>query len=391
MFWNLSDTLPVLEEFYTNFLNDVYPVHYTMARFFRVQVSHPEDAEKTRIRMKKTHMQELEIQKGDIVKIMGGKTTHAFCLPLDDNYDKQNEKNFVFLDEASKNIPLIKVSNLTYSNLLNFHFGNLVQVEKSSATKASKIIVKPLYEVSNTGKKDYNLDWLEDQLVVSKGERIVGRHDDPKNIPGFFVIGGIPDSTVWIVDKDTPLEISDTIPENLQHVMIMSGGNLNSVIPVVRKIQSDDFEVTLSSIESYDNCMKLVMYVKDILVHREEWSSGLCTPTIRAWDDLGNQYALNRFGARGGGTQFGDSLWGKVTHNFSEVACILTPALDMRAQELTISVEQLLWDIRKHPRPQKVIPEKKGPPYMMTPGLPLDEKFVIHGGPWEFKIGLKGK
>ncbi|HEX5457485.1 MAG TPA: hypothetical protein VFX64_03765 [Candidatus Nitrosotalea sp.] len=362
-----------------------------MVNFFRVQVSHPEDTEKTRIRMNKTHMQELGIQKGDIVKITGGRTTYAFCLPLDDDYDRKNEKNFVFLDESGKNMPIIKVGNLTYSNLLNFHFGNLVQVEKSSAVKASKILVKPLYAKAQTGKKDYALDWLEGQVIVSRGDRIVGRRDDPKNIPGFFVIGGTPDSNAWIIDRDTPIEISDDIPENLHH-MILSGGNLTGVIPVVQKIQGGDFEATLAAIESYDNCMKLIMYVKDILVYGEEWTSGVCTPTIRAWDDLGNQYALNRFGMRGGGTQFGGSLWGESRYHFSEIACILTPALDAKSHALTISIEQLLWDIRKRPMvPPRVIPGENGPANVMTPMVPIDEKFVIHGGPWEFKIGLGEK
>jgi hypothetical protein len=266
-----------------------------------------------------------------------------------------------------------------------------VRVEKSSAVKASKILVKPLYARDQTEKKDYALDWLEDQAVVSKGDRIVGRHDDPKNIPGFFVIGGMPDSHAWIIDKDTPVEISDKTLENLHH-MILSGGNLTSVIPVVQKIQGDDFEATLSAIESYDDCMKLIMYVKDIIVYREEWTGGICTPTIRAWDDLGNQYTLNRFGTRGGSTQFGGSLWGKSTYHFSEITCILTPALDSKARALTISIEQILWDIRKRPIiPPRVIPGEKFPVNMMTPMVPIDEKFVIHGGPWEFQIMLGDK
>ncbi len=362
-----------------------------MTRFFRVQVPHPDDAEKTRIRMKKTHMQELGIQKDDIVKITGGKTTHAFCLPLDDNYDKQNEQNFVFLDESSKNMPIIKTSNLTYSNLLNFHSGNLVQVEKSSARKANKIVVKPLYMPDDAGKKDYPLDWLEGQLVVSKGDRIMGKQVDPKNTRGFFVIDGMPDSQVWIIDKDTQVEISDKTPEHL-HRMMMSGGNLNSVIPVVQKIQGDDFEATLSAIESYDNYMKLRMYVKNIIAHQEDWTSGMCTPTIRAWDDLGNQYLLNGFGGSMGGAQFGNSLWGKTSYNFSDVSCILTPALDVQARELTISIEQLMWDISKRPMPQETIPrEKNQTKVMMTPMSPLDQKFAIHGGPWQFKISLREK
>ncbi|MDE1838472.1 MAG: hypothetical protein KGH87_00995 [Thaumarchaeota archaeon] len=361
---------------------------YTLTEYFRIQTSHPEDLGKTRIRMEKTRMQQLGIQKGDMVKMTGGKTAYAFCLPWDDNYDDQNERNFVCLDESSKNIPVIRVSDLTYSNLRNFHFGNLVELQKSNAVKASKVTVKPLYVLGGIEKENFNLDWLEEQVAVSKGDRIVGRNDDPKKIPGFFVIGGTPDSEAWIIDKDTPVEISDKIPDDF-HRMITAGGNLNSVIPVVRQIKGDDFEATISAIEVYDNCMKILMYVKDIIVHQEDWTGGLCTPTIKAWDDLGNQYVLNRYSGRGGGTQFGDSLWGKTNRsNFSEISCILTPTLDKHAQELTLSIEQLLWDVRKHPMPQRVTPVTKGLPTVMTPVSRLDEKFVIHGGPWEFKIKL---
>jgi len=340
--------------------------------------------------MKKIQMQELGIQNGDIVKITGGKTTYAFCLEWNDNYDKQNEKNFVCLDESSKNIPVIKASDLTYSNLQNRHFGNLVELEKSSAIKAYQIMMIPLY-VLGTEKKDYNIDWLEEQVVVSKEDHIRGRHHDPKKIPGFFVMGGIPDSQAWIMDKNTAIEISNKTPENFNR-MIINAGNLNSVIPVVQRIKGDGFEVTISSIEVYDNCMKILMYVKDILVHQEDWTSGLCTPTIRGWDDLGNKYVLNRYGARGGGSQLGDSLWGVTSRsNFSEISCILTPTLDKHAQELTLSIEQLLWDVRKHPMPQRVTPVEKGQPIVMTPSSRLDEKFVIHGGPWELEIKLGEK
>ena len=335
-------------------------------------------------------MQELGIQNGDIVKITGGKTTHAFCLTWDDDYDNQNEKNFVCLDKSSKNMPTIKPSDLTYSNLQNRHFGNLVELQKSEAVKATKITIKPLYVLGVTEKKDFNLDWLKEQAVVSKGDRIMQRNDDPKKMLGFFVIDGKPDSQAWIVDKDTPIEVSDIIREDV-HRMITAGGNLNSVIPVVQQIKGDDFEATISAIEVYDNCLKIIMYVKDSIVHQEAWTSGLCTPTIRGWDDLRNQYRLNRYSGRGGATQFGDSLWGTTNHsNFSEISCILTPTLDKCAHELTLSIEQLLWDVRKRPMQRRVTPVKEGQPYVMTP-VRLNEKFVIHGGPWEFKIKLGEK
>ncbi|MDE1770839.1 MAG: hypothetical protein KGI28_09875, partial [Thaumarchaeota archaeon] len=149
---------------------------YTLTEYFRIQTSHPEDLGKTRIRMEKTRMQQLGIQKGDMVKMTGGKTAYAFCLPWDDNYDDQNERNFVCLDESSKNIPVIRVSDLTYSNLRNFHFGNLVELQKSNAVKASKVTVKPLYVLGGIEKENFNLDWLEEQVAVSKGDRIVGRN-----------------------------------------------------------------------------------------------------------------------------------------------------------------------------------------------------------------------
>jgi len=354
-----------------------------------VQTPDPQDSGKTLIRMKKTDMEELGIQNGEIVKLTGGKTTYAFCLEWNDNYDQQNEKNFVCLDASSKNIPIIKTSDLTYSNLQNRHFGNLVELEKSSAIKANKITIMPLYVLGTTEKKYYNIDWLEEQVIVSKDDHIRGIHD-PKKIPGFFVIGGIPDSQAWIIDKHTTIEISDKIHAN-SYRMITDGGHLNSVIPVVQRIKGDDFEATISAIEVYDNCMKILMYVKDTIVHQEDWTSGLCTPTIKMWDDLGNQYRLNRYSGRGGATQFGDSLWTKPKNNFSEISCIMTPMLEKHAQELTLSIEQLLWDVRKHPMPQRATPVAKGQPIVMTPSSCLDEKFVIHGGPWELKIKLEEK
>ncbi|MDC8451321.1 MAG: hypothetical protein LV477_00265 [Candidatus Nitrosotalea sp.] len=361
-----------------------------MSQYFRMQIPHPDDLGTTRIRMEKTHMQKLGIHEGDIVKMIGGRTTYAFCITLDDDHYNPNEKNFVCLDEVSKNVPMIRVSDLTYSNLHNFHIGNLVELQKSNAVKASKVLVKPIYPIEPNEKENFNLNWLYEQVIVSKGDRIIGRHD-PKKTLGFFVIDASPPSDAWIVDKNTPVELSDKIPENFIG-MITRGGNLNSVIPVVQKIKGNDFEATISAIEVYDNCMKIIMYVKDSIVHQEDQTSGLCTPTIRMWDDLGNHYMFNRYGARSGGGQFGDSLWGGANKhdNFSEISLIVIPSLDKKAQELNISIEQLLWDIRKHP-PHNPVPVKKGLPIVMTPGARVDEKCAIHGGPWNFKINIKEK
>jgi len=343
------------------------------------------------VRIEKTQMEQLGIQKGDIVKIIGRKTAHAFCFPCDDDNINQNDRNFVCLDESSKNIPVIRISGLTHSNLGNFDFGNLVELQKSSATKASKVIVKPLYVLGTTEKKGFNLDWMEEQVVVSKGDHMAGSHHDPKKVPRFVVIGATPDSEAWIIDKTTQFEISDKLPEDL-HGMIRTGGNLNSVIPVVQQIKGDDFEVTISAIEVYDNCMKIIMYVKDNIVHQEDWTSGLCTPAIKMWDDLGNHYQFNRYGARGGGTQFGDALWGgpHKHENFSEISLITTPTLDKRAKELNMSIEQLLWNVRKHP-PRSLVPVKKALPPVMAPVSRIDEKYVIHGGPWKLRIPIKEK
>lgn len=367
------------------------PVQIYLNSYFRTQVSYPEDFGKTRIRIAKTDMQKLGIRKGDVVKMVGGRTTFAFCHPWDDNTNAQNDRNFVCLDESSKNVPVIRVSDLTHENLRNFHFGNLVELKKSNAVKANKVIVKPIQVLGSDGKEDFDLDWLDEQVVVSKGDRIRGKHDDPKKILGFFVIDADPSSEAWIVDKDTQVEISDKIPENFIG-MITSGGNLNSVIPVVQRIKDNDFEATISAIEVYDNCMKIMMYVKDSIVHQEDQTSGLCTPTIRMWDDLGNEYKFNRYGARGGGGQFGDSLWGGTGKhvNFSEISLITIPSLDKKAQELNISIEQLLWNVRKHPS-HNLVPTKKGHPIVMTPVSQMDEKYAIHGGPWKFKISLKEK
>lgn len=78
-----------------------------------------------------------------VVKITGGRTTYAFCFPWDPNERDQNEKNFVYLDETSKNIPIAKISDLVYSNARNFQFGNLVEISKADAVKANKITINP--------------------------------------------------------------------------------------------------------------------------------------------------------------------------------------------------------------------------------------------------------
>ncbi|MDE1725403.1 MAG: hypothetical protein KGH76_05860, partial [Thaumarchaeota archaeon] len=227
---------------------------------------------------------------------------------------------------------------------------------------------------------------------VSRRDRIVGRSSDPKKIPGFFVIDGLPDSHAWIVDKETQVEVSyDKIPEDINN-MITEPGDLKAVIPVVQKISGEDFEATVSSIEVYDNCMKIQMYVKDTIVRQEDWASGLCTPAIRAWDDLGNKYVLNRYSGRGASTQFGDATWTKTNRiNFSEVSCILAPTIDDNAHELTLSIEQLMWNIRKHIQPQNVAPVTERNTTVMKPVSRSEMKFAIHGGPWKFTVSLDKK
>jgi hypothetical protein len=339
--------------------------------------------------MKKTDMERLGIREGEIVKLTGGRTAHAFCLIWDDNYDNQNETNFVYLNDSSKNIPVIKVSDQTYSNLHNFHSGNLVELQKSNAVKADKLTIKPLYEQNDNEKREYSLGWLQDRVLVSRGDRMIVQHEDSKKTPGFFVIDGKPDSQAWFVDRDTSIEISDKFPVDFRK-MITEPGNLITVLPLVKQIKGDDFETTIPSIEVYDNCMKIDLYVKDTIVHQENWASGLCAPTIRAWDDLGNKYLLNRFGGRSGGTQFGDAVWVKTDRtNNSELSCILTPTLVKNARELTLSIEQLMWDIRRHPMQMPSRPIKGQTEIVMTPVSGVAEKHAIHGGPWRFTIPLK--
>lgn len=312
-----------------------------MSKYFRTQFSQPDDAGKTWIRLEKSLMQKLGIENGDVVKIIGNKTAYAFCFPVDESYNSQNEVNFVCLEESSSQVPVVKLSDLTYGNLRNFHVGNLVEIEKARAIPASKMAIMPQRTLGSPEIKTYDLGWLEDKVVVTKGNHISKREPDPKNFHSFFVVDAIPSSDAWIIDKNTPIEIVSKIPENTHTFVggsVIDAGNLNDVIPLVKRITKDDFEATLSAIEVYDRCMRILVYIKDKIQGREQWTSGLCTPQIKVWDNLGNHYEFSNYGGRGGGTQFGSALWSNAISRpyFSEVSLVFSPTLDRNAQEIII-------------------------------------------------------
>src|SRR6185437_736920 len=299
---------------------------------FRIRGLHNEDSGKSHVRLAREHMEKLGIKNGDIVKILGTKITGARCFTLDPGYEQSFDANFIFLDDTSKNVPLMRVSDITSFNARGGGVGSLVEVSRAEAVEASKIVLA-IPKIINYEKET---------LDMTKLEFIEASQEDFHFIPE--------------LDR------------------------LHKVIPVIKQIKTEIFEMTFPALEVYDTGVRFYLYVKEKLVpQRQEFGHPALSPTVKIWDDLGNSYVVFHYQGQGG---YSTNMTDFHYHMYG----IMIPTLDGNAKELNFVIQEISWHRMPSPRGGVEAAGKRPSANFMTPSKMTIE---IMGKPWEFKIPLR--
>lgn len=343
---------------------------------FRIRGLHNEDSGKSHVRLAREHMEKLGIKNGDIVKILGTKITGARCFTLDPGYEQSFDANFIFLDETSKNVPFMRVSDTISFNVRGGGVGSLVEVSRAEAVEASKIVLAIPKNI-NYEKETLDLTKL-DGHVVCKGDRVNISHTNSVHITPFVVHDAFPKHDFHMINKNTEFEFIEASQEDFHFIPELE--KLRKVIPVIKQIKTEIFELTFPALEVYHTGVRFYLYVKEKLVpQRQEFGHPTLYPTVKIWDDLGNSYAVFRYQGQGGysnnGTDFHYSMYG-----------IMIPSLDDNAKELNFVIQEISWHRMPSPSRGAVEAGKRQTANFMTPTKMTIE---VMGKPWEFKIPLR--
>lgn len=343
---------------------------------FRIRGLHNEDSGKSHVRLAREHMEKLGIKNGDIVKIFGTKTTGAKCFTLDPGYEQSFDADFIFLDDTSKNVPLMRVSDITSFNARGGGVGSLVEVSRAEAVEASKIVLA-IPKIINYEKETLDMTKL-DGLVVCKGNRVNIPYTNSVNITPFSVHDVFPRCEFHIIDKNTKFEFIEASQEDFHFIPELD--RLHKVIPVIKQIKTEIFEMTFPALEVYDTGVRFYLYVKEKLVpQRQEFGHPALSPTVKIWDDLGNSYVVFHYQGQGG---YSTNMTDFHYHMYG----IMIPTLDGNAKELNFVIQEISWHRMPSPRGGVEAAGKRPSANFMTPSKMTIE---IMGKPWEFKIPLR--
>lgn len=346
---------------------------------FRIASFPNNDFGKTIIRIDKKHMQDLGIESGDVVKVVGNRDTAAICLPMEQLANQRNP-NFIFLDDAAKNIPLITMGNPVCSNVREGGIGRLVQVSKTRAVEASKVTLATCKAIMPYEEKDLFLDKLEG-LVIGTGDGVSVPHGDLFNTLPFLVTDASPSGGFWVITKSTKFELTEISEEEFYKTRTSKLDRLLSVIPIVKQVTTEYFDLTFPSLEVYENATRFYFYMKDRISNPREGIHATAFPTIKAWDDLGNSYEIMDWQGHGGRqVGFNDFEY--------EMSGVLVPVLDSKARELNFVILEMVWQIMMMPSPG-VAPSEPNKENGFNYMRPAEMVIKITSGPWEFKIPLK--
>ena len=207
----------------------------------------------------------------------------------------------------------------------------------------------------------------------------------------------------WSIGKDTKFEFQDVNPDVLEPGFKFKPRNLTNVIPMAKQVNVDGINITMASLEIYENIMKMIFYSEQrIKISESDFTnvekvnsitSMLGEPrfVISLADDLGNSYHTEF--ENGGTRHTGPDLATKEAVSEQEWYQFLLPLLDPKAKEITVSIKEIQWFKRNqegidesHSEMHSSAPspsETNSPQEQHPPG-----KLVIIEGPWKFKISI---
>lgn len=341
-----------------------------MNNTFRISPSLSNYYEKSTVRIGPEQMKSLGINEGDFVKVTGTKSTGAICLPMAN--DNQNSSNIVYLSKSGI-FPLVQVTQHVVQNI-GIHPGlSLIQIEKIQSNLAQRVSLVSLNGEFDEMKLDKSK--LAD-LVVYKQNRIYLTDANPQNNYAFLVTSVRPDTFAKITNN-TKIEFQKEAPSQmllLFHIPKLT--RLKQVIPIVRQISTESLEITIPSLEIYDDGVRIYCYLKGTYPNYPEFSGGhILMKEIRLQDDMGNDYEIVSSGGAGSSSSDGfDFSWSFVG-----------PAVFPEAKEMILTIQEIqIQEPFNCPMPvsDNTMTEFR---YSKDTKLP---SFLIISGPWQIKIKL---
>ena len=155
----------------------------------------------------------------------------------------------------------------------------------------------------------------------------------------------------WSIGKDTKFDFQDADPDVLEPGFKLKPKNLTKVIPIAKQVNIDGINITIASLEIYENIMKMIFYSEQRIKISDftdvekvnSMTSTLGEPrfVIALRDDLGNSYHTEF--ENGGTRHTGPDLSTKEAVSEQEWYQFLLPLLDTKAKELTVSIKEIQW------------------------------------------------
>lgn len=349
-------------------------------RSFRIIPSHPEDRGKKCIRIATDQMKSLGISSGDVMCIVGTRSTAAVCVPLDQGI-LPHDPEFEFFNGNDKRLPLVRLSDIVSHNARGTELLSTVQIEKSEPIVAEKIVLAARNIFSY---KKENLVIQLDGMPFTKGDliRIANREKETKfPFVEFVVVDVYPIGDIHVITDITRIEFvshSANIPRIIPY-------NLKKRIQVGRQISDKKLEITLESIEIYDECLKFFLDIGYSFDNPQEWVENRMYAVTSASDDTKTLHRCVELRA-------GSSQWSRGGPQHTKMSGIMTPAIHENSSRLVFEIKEITWQTRQK-RDLQFLDQIKSAireeQTVVSVWQPQKMHHMIASGPWRFDVDLE--
>ncbi len=349
---------------------------------FRVIPSHPDDRGKNRIRVGRDQMRKLGISNGDTVLVTGARTTAAICLPSDGKR-LPHDPEFEFFYDTGTKLPTARLSDITLYNVRDNNLLSVVQVKKANAVEAHQVILS-VREIFFYRKENLVLQDLYGMPFV-KYDRVRIANTEPNTkfpFVEFVVVDASPDGEIYIMTEKTIVEFAP-YKTKISHVTQMS--NLKQKIQLGRKILDKRLELTLESLEIYDEGCRFFLDIRYVFDDPKEWVENRMYATISISDDGGNNYKCADLRET-------SSRWSEDSPQYTRLVGIMVPPIKNNASRLALEINELTWQIRQKKDLQFIDQTNsaiKKEPTVVSVRQHHKSMYMITQGPWRFEIDLR--
>lgn len=385
-----------------------------------------DDCCKTIVKIELGYMEKLGIKEGDIIKVAGKESAMAFCFSLNKEElekAKSQDPQIEYLNPDHKEIeyPPVIMSRSVHCNACPSRRLRLVNLEKLPTSDFKNLVPEANTVTLGTMKFAENaMPGYQDNIdfsplfgqIVKKQERVNmpffpdfaqkhqrtsrGGRTHPPNFSSMIIDATPEHHDFWLVTKNTKFDFQDISMDEFKGKMGKPEAlSFIRTIPIPHKFCVHDTDISFTSLEIFDNAMKLRWYSlqrtklpEDAFSNPEKaeeiqrsMSHQSAELTIEIKDDLGNIYA-DGHSAGGGGSSGPDPTTNEMVLDHSG-EYRFSSTLDPKAKEITIAVKEMMWVKRN----RRTMPPPSTPPKM----YPMNEsqyKLSVLEGPWEFNIVL---